>query len=105
LIVEFHEAELADAEPCAAGLAPVVLDPEQPVIPEPRWGRVGGVATGTADDTDGQAVQLAADQAGVAGFGDLLIGDLPLGRWVVAAVAGVEDDLAVVLVVFVAAGY
>jgi hypothetical protein len=75
-----------------------------PVIAEPRWGRVARIATRPTDDADWQAVELATDQASVAGGRKVLIGNLPLGGGIVAAMPGVDDDIAVVRIVQVPAG-
>jgi DNA invertase Pin-like site-specific DNA recombinase len=95
------ELEPPDGE---AGLSlglPVLVDVVEAVIAKAAGRRVatGGVAA--TDHSHRQALAAALGQGRVA-QGESLVGDLALGRWVVAALAGVDDEVAEVVVVFLA---
>jgi hypothetical protein len=88
-----------------AGLTPVVNHLKQAVVAESGRRGVGRIAVGAADHSHRQPIQLASNQTSVAMSIDVLVGDLLLGRGMVAAMTGVDQLIAKVLVIFVAAGH
>jgi hypothetical protein len=97
--------ELPDPMARFAGLTPVVNHLKQAVVAESGRRGVGRIAVGAADHSHRQPIQLASNQTSVAMSIDVLVGDLLLGRGMVAAMTGVDQLIAKVLVIFVAAGH
>jgi hypothetical protein len=86
-----------------AGLGPVLGDGVEAVIPVAEGRRVRGAPVGATDHADWQSSLLGADQGQVAAS-ELLVCHLSVGA-VLAALAGVDDPVALVAVVGVATGH
>lgn len=97
--------ELADSEAVNTHLDAVRLHAEQAVVAKACRRGVCGVSASSADHPNKESLKLAANQASVTGIGEHLVTGLPPGRAVAATVTGVDDDVAVILVVHIPAGY